>query len=110
MEGASSFGKVSKYGDIWALGCILFKLATTGRSSAFTSDWRAVAYKQQHARYDVPQLDAKKDEGSPELKLEDDGFRDEINSILKGCFAREPKERPTSEQLLKRFAALKSST
>jgi len=97
-----SAGMVSKYGDIWSLGCVMFLLATTGEKHAFGSDWAAVAYKQQHQGYQsVPQLDS---EISPFTGLgsKGDRFRSELNSILASCFEREPKQRPTSRNLLER--------
>ena len=107
-DGHFSFGKVSKYSDIWALGCILFKLATTGKKNAFTSDYAAIAYKQQNEKYGLPQLDSINCEFSVSTSFSNARtFRDEINSILKNCFAREPKERPTSKKLLGDFFLLK---
>ena len=105
VEGRSSAGIVSRYADIWALGCILFKLATTGRSSAFTSDWTAIAYKQNHGGFELPQLNSSNGPFSI-LKPNSDWLRVELNLVLRACFAREPKERPTCDQLLEKFEML----
>ena len=104
VDGRPYSGIVSKYADIWAVGCILYKLATTGRSSAFPSDWAAVAYKQHHAS-DVPQLAS----NIPlQLKAWQSGmyFRDQINDVLRGCFEIDPAQRPSAEDLLNTFIAL----
>ena len=107
-NGMSSAGKVSKYGDIWAIGCIIFKLATSGRSSAFPNDWTAIAYKRKHDGYDLPQLKPTDCQFSaPQVVAE--AFIEELNLLLTSCFAREPKERPTAARLLSRFEALKVS-
>src|SRR5271170_3501208 len=47
-------GIASKKSDIWALGCILFNLATTGKETAFKNDFRAVAFRDQLE--ELPQL------------------------------------------------------
>ena len=107
-DGMSTAGKVSKYGDIWAIGCIIFKLATSGRSSAFPNDWTAIAYKRKHDGYDLPQLKPTDCQFfAPQVVAE--MLREELNLILTSCFAREPKERPTAAGLLSRFEALKAS-
>ena len=107
MDGLSSTcGIVSKYGDIWAVGCILFKLATTGQGSAFADDIAALAYKQRHRGCHVPQLNPTNSRFSVRVTKDSDAagaFRKELNSILEACFAREPKERPTADELFKTF-------
>jgi serine/threonine protein kinase len=107
MDGLSSTcGIVSKYGDIWAVGCILFKLATTGQGSAFADDHAALAYKQKHRGYHVPQLNPTNTRFSGLAKSDAGAFRKELNSILKACFARDPKERPTASKLEDKFTIL----
>jgi serine/threonine protein kinase len=95
----STCGIVSKHGDIWAVGCILFKLATTGQGSAFAHDHAALAYKQKHRGYHVPQLNATHNRFSGLTRSDAGAFRKELNSILRACFARDPKERPTAGAL-----------
>ena len=56
QEGNSQPAEVSRKSDVWAVGCILFRLATTDRSAPFKDDWAVRAYKRQFPGFDLPQL------------------------------------------------------
>ena len=56
-SGRSQAGTVTRKGDIWAVRCILFKLATTGREPAFANHYEAVAFTKKHEGFILPQLE-----------------------------------------------------
>jgi serine/threonine protein kinase len=107
-SGHSTPGSVSTKSDIWALGCILYRLATSGKTFAFSGDYAAVAYKQRHDGVELPQLTA---EHAPSLQLETMcpericllPMWEQINSILGKCLARDPELRPSALELRLRF-------
>lgn len=95
-------GIVSLKSDIWAIGCILFKLATTNKAAAFVNDYEVVAYKKHG--HSLPQLfethnpTLQRETLSPECSSRLP-FWKQINSLLERCLARDPDERITAMQL-----------
>jgi len=102
--------EVSRKSDIWAIGCILFRLATTDRRAPFWNDYAVVAYKRQYPGHDVPQLTEFDNPALSETIIcPDTGLVmqvwEQINIILKLCFERNPAARPTAAHLRERFEA-----
>lgn len=99
--------------DIWAMGCILFKLATTNKVCAFDSDYSALNYKRDFEGFELPQLNeqhnielrqktkCKGEEGQP--------FWEQLNGIIKVCLAKDPEERPTARELNSRFEMMRQA-
>jgi serine/threonine protein kinase len=110
-SGNSVPGTFSKGSDVWALGCILFEIATTRNRRAFGSDYETIAYTQSLEGFQLPQL---READNENLKLEiicpPLGHRvpvwKEINAILDLCFKKDPEERVAASELEVRFVRL----
>lgn len=81
--------------DIWAFGCVMMEVASSGRQMAFSDDYIAAKYNEGAAGFALPQL-----------KAEDNKALDEnsiwyFNSLIGLCLQREPKNRPSAIRLLK---------
>jgi serine/threonine protein kinase len=102
-------GRFSTKTDIWAFGCVLFSLATTGRGEAFKSDFDVVAFKKGYVGTSVPQLSDKDIErlGLTGTSSEYDGHGKRLNEVLAGCFATKLEDRPTAQQLKEVFEELR---
>jgi len=105
-------GQFSRRSDIWAMGCILFQLATTNAAKpAFKDDWSVMAYA--HGLKKCPEID---DRDNPSLRREiycpDEKLKttclSQINSVLALCFAREPTARATTMKLKVTFERMKA--
>ena len=110
-SGNSQPGVFSKESDIWAIGCILFQVATTNKYRAFQSDYGAIAYKNGWEGYGLPGLCEMDNETlRQETICTELGYSlalwKQINAILDECFRRDPKERATALELKDRFARL----
>ena len=89
--------KVNQYSaksDIWAFGCVVMEVASSGKEVAFTDDFLARKYNEGAKGFELPQL-----------KREDNTALDEssiryFNSLVKSCFQRDPKSRPSAKELL----------
>ena len=81
--------------DIWAFGCVMMEVASSGRQMAFTDDYIAARYNEGAEGYALPQL---KKEDNPAL---DESSLRYFNSLVKSCLQRESKNRPSADQLLK---------
>lgn len=100
---------VSKKLDTWAMGCILFRLATTNTAVAFKDDFDVVGYANR-SDAEVPQICRGMKEALEcqtwTLNGESATFRMHINSILKFCFAKDPEERATAADLKRTFEGM----
>jgi serine/threonine protein kinase len=109
----------SKRSDSWSVGCVLFKVATTNKRSAFRGDWDVAKFAL------CPTIPCPRLEPTDNVTLKQETICpaqgrpvplwEQINSILELCFTREPEQRATAYQLLERFenirnALLKSCT
>lgn len=56
IGGRSQPGVFSTKTDIWAFGCVLFSLATTGREEAFKTEYEVFEFKKGYGEHRVPQL------------------------------------------------------
>ena len=105
-------GIISASSDIWSIGCILFRLATTNRRNAFEHDFDVVEYGRNKNGYDIPQVDEIDNEA---LKQETFSLKNgtampiwkQLNSILRQCFSRNPGERPSACELKTEFEEMK---
>lgn len=95
--------------DSWSLGCILFKVATTNQRSAFDSDFDVADFALNPNR-PTPQLHATDNVNLQQAILSPEGnyvpIWQQINTILKDCFTREPKARPKVEELKDKFEGI----
>ncbi|ESU41172.1 Ankyrin repeat protein [Giardia duodenalis] len=82
------YQKTSRASDIWALGVIIYELATL-RLPRFSHHW----YPEDAKEYFV-------DGWEPNLQPVKDGF---IRNILKRIFVLDPEERPTAKELAELF-------
>lgn len=78
--------------DVWAIGCIIMDVATTGRRRAFHDDEEALNYGKGEST--LPKL---KSDDNPEL---DDSVLDHLNDLMELYLAKDPKNRPIAPQLL----------
>jgi serine/threonine protein kinase len=97
-------GEASKKTDIWALGCILYRVAVMD-SGTFKDPClprsTADGVLRLPAILEIPQVVVPPQNSSPQVQ--------QLNSILKLCFAREPRERPTAAELKIRFEDMRSA-
>lgn len=100
-EGAFIGRYFSRKSDIWAVGCILYELATTG-TKAFWNDY--VSFSYARGEENVPQLT---EESNPKLRRKLEGMDGplwvNLNEIIKGCLDIHPKGRPSAAGLLDQF-------
>jgi serine/threonine protein kinase len=108
-SGNSRPGLFSKESDIWALGCILYQVATTNNCRAFQNDYCAIAYKKGWDEFPLPQV---RELDNKHLKQEvvfpeSLPLWKQINIIVELCFRRDPKERATALELKEQFLRLR---
>ena len=100
-------GRICLGSDIWAIGCILFKLSTTNKRNAFHSDFAVWDYRKTEGI--VPQLNAS-DNHYLNQEIVFNGVKQPIwvviNGILGQCFAKNPMARPSARNLLDDFVNL----
>lgn len=112
-DGCSLPGVVSRKCDIWAVGCILFKVAATDRASAFANDYGPIALKQQSKDRSLPQLSETHNESLRRETMCPEEDRKiplwkQVNAVLKLCFALNPEERASAFELSRRFDMMRS--
>ena len=78
--------------DVWAFGCMIMDVATTGRQRAFHDDDEASNYGKGESS--LPKL---KSSDNPEL---DDSVLDHLNFLMESCFQKDSNDRPTALELL----------
>jgi serine/threonine protein kinase len=102
-------GTFSKKSDVWATGCVLFAVATTGTRVAFRSD--LIAHDYASGDGSVPEL---QENDNPNLVQP---FPSEsvsaplwvqLNAIIENCFAPKPDARPGTSELLTQFEGIRS--
>lgn len=104
--------EASKKSDIWALGCILYRLATMDNATAFRDDcqWEATGCGRYRLEGRTPRLNANHNKTliQPMGRGNSTPFWQHLNSVLGDCFAFDPKERPTAHDLKLRFENMRS--
>jgi serine/threonine protein kinase len=90
--------------DIWAIGCILFRVATMNKRYAFESDWDTFVYYND-PNTSIPKLIG---EDNTELVREFKNlpFYQHLNTLIATCLARDPVKRPTALDLYDQFEDL----
>lgn len=110
--GHSRPAEVSRKSDIWAIGCILFKVASCNRACAFTSDYNVIAFKNRHEGHALPQLEEGHNKALCHAIWCPERDRvlplwEQVNSMIKLCLAIDPEERPTALELSNRFEKMR---
>ena len=105
-------GAFAKGSDIWAVGCILYGLATTGYKQAFASDLTAYWYaKDVLYAQKVPQLNETHNPNLKQMTVRP-GEQSipawiELNKIIRLCLSPAISDRPKSRDLLMMFEEFK---
>ena len=104
--------EASKKSDIWALGCILYRVATMDNATAFRDDcqWEATGCGRYRLEGRTPRLNANYSKTliQPMGRGNSVPFGQHLNSVLGDCFAFDPKDRPTAHDLKLRFENMRS--
>jgi len=111
LDTSEDHGQFSRKSDIWAMGCILFRLATTAKKSAFKNDGSVLVYSQGYGI--CPQID---EVVNPSLRREiycpDEESKtsclSQINSLVALCLTLEPSARATTMKLKVTFERMKA--
>jgi serine/threonine protein kinase len=99
------YRQFSRKTDVWAIGCIIFRIATMSRRRPFQDDFNASRYLIV-SETPAPAL-------TPEDNMElvrnvgDVPFYKHLNAIIEDCFKREYQQRPTAVDLYERFKCLR---
>jgi serine/threonine protein kinase len=111
-EGKQQPGEFSRKTDIWAIGCIIYRLATTGNAGPFTdSEVKKLANGTGDCRVraigekDNWSLQRQRFCPRKRCKL---SFCEELNSIICSCLEVSPDKRPTAMQLKIQFEEIKA--
>jgi serine/threonine-protein kinase CLA4 len=80
--------------DIWAFGCLVMEVVSSGKCLAFENDYLALQYSEGKGGVKLPQL---KPEDNKLLNTRTLAF---FNTLLEECFCIVPKKRPSVEDLL----------
>jgi serine/threonine protein kinase len=101
----------SRKSDIWALGCILYRIAS--KDQAFRNDDKVKSYVWGSKESPLPQIDELTDASYDRViycskKRRPLPFREHLNLIIESCLAKQPSDRPTAMQLKVRFEELKA--
>ena len=105
--------EASKKSDIWAMGCILYRVATMDNAGAFRDDcqWEPTGCGNYRLERKMPRLNATYNKAL--LKRMGSAtsapFWQHLNSVLEDCFAFDPHERPTAQDLKLRFENMRSA-
>ena len=99
--------EASKKSDIWAMGCILYRVATMDNAGAFRDDcqWEPTGCGNYRLERKMPRLNATYNKAllKPMGSASTTPFWQHLNSVLEECFAFDPNERPTAQDLKLRF-------
>src|SRR5208282_106831 len=87
-------GEASKKSDIWALGCILYRVATMDSGTFKDPCLPRSTGGGLPAILEIPQVSVPPQNSSPQAQR-DISFYQQLNSILYLCFARAATHRPT---------------
>lgn len=108
LHGGRDFSRKS---DVWAIGCLLYELAATGKKKAFSNDRETLAFIE--GRVHLPQVDAEvnssldRETYCPKERRKRT-FVAQVNSIIGSCLVLQPSDRATVMQLKVRFEELKA--
>jgi serine/threonine protein kinase len=110
-QGIEQPGEFSRSSDIWAIGCILYSVASTGKRKAFSDDVEVMSYSQvlrpcPRITTDFPA--SFNDELVLPASDRKTTFLEEVNSIIASCLAIQPEGRPTALNLKLRFEAIRA--
>lgn len=106
--------EASKKSDIWAVGCILYRVATMDAGKFWDAcQWEATGCGGYRLSMKTPRLDATHNSKLLKSTSSSQGdlgipFYQELNSILDVCFERDAEERPTADGLKMRFEEMRS--
>ena len=100
------YRQFSRKSDIWAIGCILFRVATANQKRPFHDDLNAFKYRIV-VDTPTPKLTAQ-DNKSLDRIVGNMPFYEHLNGVIADCFNRDDQQRPTAEDLYERFENLRN--
>jgi serine/threonine protein kinase len=84
----------SKKTDIWAFGCVMMEVVSSGKCYAFETDTAAYQYSRGKGGVQLPQLMRENN------SLLDPRLLGSFNTLLEKCFCIDPTNRPSVEEIL----------
>jgi tetratricopeptide (TPR) repeat protein len=87
----ASYAQVTNKVDIFAMGCILYELVTSGMK-AFTDDYNILAYSHSKSAFEMPALDV------------DERFQGQVSEFVHAMLDRDFAMRPPARELQSRFS------